>query len=44
MAKKEIAQENYKLAESLYSKALIVSPADPEIVSNLDQLRETIRN
>lgn len=44
MAKKEIAQENYKLAESLYSKALIVSPADPEIVSDLDQLRETIRN
>jgi len=44
MAKKEIAQENYKLAESLYSKALIVSPADPEIVSNLDQLRETIKN
>ncbi len=44
MAKKEIAQENYKLAESLYSKALIVAPADPEIVSDLDQLRETIRN
>ncbi len=41
-AKLEIAQGNYQLAESFYSKALEVAPADPEIVSNLDQLRETI--
>ena len=41
-AKLEIAQGNYQLAESFYSKALEVSPADPEIVSNLEQLRETI--
>ena len=41
-AKLEIAQGNYQLAESFYSKALEVDPADPEIVSNLDQLRKTI--
>lgn len=41
-AKLEIAQGNYQLAESLYRKALKIAPSDPEIVSNLDQLRKTI--
>ncbi|MCK5871683.1 MAG: hypothetical protein KAG26_02560, partial [Methylococcales bacterium] len=42
-AKYEIKHGNLSHAEYLYTKALEVSPSDPEILSDLDQLRQTTK-
>ena len=43
-AKHEIRQGNFRHAEYLYTKALEVSPSDPETLSDLNQLRNTTNN
>ncbi|MCK5828682.1 MAG: hypothetical protein KAH20_00075 [Methylococcales bacterium] len=43
-AKHEIKKGNFQHAEYLYTKALEVSPSDPEAQSDLDQLRNTTDN
>lgn len=43
-AKNEIRQGNFRHAEYLYTKALEVSPSDPETLSDLNQLRNTTDN
>ncbi len=40
-AKHEIKKGDFRHAEFLYSKALEVAPSDPEILSNIDRLRQT---
>ena len=42
-ARYEIKQGNLSHAEYLYTKALEVSPSDPEIMSDLDQLKQTTK-
>lgn len=43
-AKHEIKQGNFRHAEYLYTKALEVSPSDPEALSDLQQLKNTTGN
>ena len=40
-ARHEIKKGDFRHAEFLYSKALEVAPSDPEILSNIDRLRQT---
>ncbi len=40
-AKHEIKKGDFRHAEFLYAKALEVAPSDPEILSDLDRLRQT---
>ncbi|MCF6203613.1 MAG: hypothetical protein L3J59_08080 [Methylococcaceae bacterium] len=40
-AKYEIKKGDFRHAEFLYSKALEVAPSDPEILSDIDRLRQT---